>query len=263
MRYAMLCALCPCREALPVPETLCLCPGCSACVRDALPVLGYPACARIPCLCQDVLPVLGMFCPCQDAVCPCWEALPVAQGCSGPCFISLRQQEFSHPVESLALTVEEMINVRRVLVKAEMEKFLQSKELYSSLRKGKVGAGARGAEGRPPGPRLSPLFVCRSAAAAGPSSPSSRGLQRASSASGERRTVPRGWEGGRRVPTVARGCLPWPCSPASLCVPRSVCSSCSLKVRDRLRLVLLSPCPLPAPSPSLSPSHPDAHTPGR
>ncbi|NXX40731.1 SPIR2 protein, partial [Tricholaema leucomelas] len=46
--------------------------------------------------------------------------------------------EFSHPVESLALTVEEMMNVRRVLVKAEMEKFQQSKELYSSLRKGKV-----------------------------------------------------------------------------------------------------------------------------
>lgn len=51
-------------------------------------------------------------------------------------------QEFSHPVESLALTVEEMINVRRVLVKAEMEKFQQSKELYNSLKKGKVGAGA-------------------------------------------------------------------------------------------------------------------------
>ncbi|XP_075795930.1 protein spire homolog 2 isoform X2 [Pelodiscus sinensis] len=46
--------------------------------------------------------------------------------------------EFSHPVESLALTVEEMINVRRVLVKAEMEKFLQSKEFYSSLKKGKI-----------------------------------------------------------------------------------------------------------------------------
>lgn len=43
-------------------------------------------------------------------------------------------------MESLALTVEEMINVRRVLVKAEMEKFLQSKELYSGLRKGKVSA---------------------------------------------------------------------------------------------------------------------------
>uniref|UniRef100_A0A3B4ZF79 Spire type actin nucleation factor 2 n=1 Tax=Stegastes partitus TaxID=144197 RepID=A0A3B4ZF79_9TELE len=43
-----------------------------------------------------------------------------------------------HPVESLALTVDEVINVRRVLVKAEMEKFLQSKELYNNLKKGKV-----------------------------------------------------------------------------------------------------------------------------
>ncbi|XP_060110244.1 protein spire homolog 2 [Heteronotia binoei] len=47
-------------------------------------------------------------------------------------------QEFSHPVESLALTVDEMINVRRVLVKAEMEKFLHNKELYNSLKKGKI-----------------------------------------------------------------------------------------------------------------------------
>ncbi|XP_061775966.1 protein spire homolog 2 isoform X2 [Nerophis ophidion] len=47
-------------------------------------------------------------------------------------------EEFSHPVESLALTVEEVINVRRVLVKAEMEKFLQTKELYNNLKKGKV-----------------------------------------------------------------------------------------------------------------------------
>ncbi|XP_066205361.1 protein spire homolog 2 [Saccopteryx leptura] len=46
--------------------------------------------------------------------------------------------EFSHPVESLALTVEEMMDVRRVLVKAEMEKFLQNKELFSSLKKGKI-----------------------------------------------------------------------------------------------------------------------------
>lgn len=46
--------------------------------------------------------------------------------------------EFSHPVESLALTVDEVINVRRVLVKAEMEKYLQSKELYNNLKKGKV-----------------------------------------------------------------------------------------------------------------------------
>ncbi|XP_061577256.1 protein spire homolog 2 isoform X2 [Cololabis saira] len=47
-------------------------------------------------------------------------------------------EEFSHPVESLALTVEEVINVRRVLVKAEMEKFLQNKELYNNLKRGKV-----------------------------------------------------------------------------------------------------------------------------
>ncbi|XP_008309606.1 protein spire homolog 2 [Cynoglossus semilaevis] len=46
--------------------------------------------------------------------------------------------EFSHPVESLTLTVDEVINVRRVLIKAEMEKFLQSKELYNNLKKGKV-----------------------------------------------------------------------------------------------------------------------------
>ncbi|XP_075968673.1 protein spire homolog 2 [Anarhichas minor] len=47
-------------------------------------------------------------------------------------------EEFSHPVESLALTVDEVINVRRVLVKAEMEKFLQNKELYNNLKRGKV-----------------------------------------------------------------------------------------------------------------------------
>ncbi|CAJ1057029.1 protein spire homolog 2 [Xyrichtys novacula] len=47
-------------------------------------------------------------------------------------------EEFSHPVESLALTVDEVINVRRVLVKAEMEKFLQSKELYNNLKKGRI-----------------------------------------------------------------------------------------------------------------------------
>uniref|UniRef100_A0A8D1KSQ5 Spire type actin nucleation factor 2 n=1 Tax=Sus scrofa TaxID=9823 RepID=A0A8D1KSQ5_PIG len=46
--------------------------------------------------------------------------------------------EFSHPAESLALTVEEVMDVRRVLVKAEMEQFVPNRELLSSLRKGKV-----------------------------------------------------------------------------------------------------------------------------
>ncbi|NXE30598.1 SPIR2 protein, partial [Ardeotis kori] len=103
--------------------------------------------------------------------------------------------EFSHPVESLALTVEEMINVRRVLVKAEMEKFLQSKELYSSLRKGKVGAGAGGAQRRLPGPRLSPPLC-------------------------------------PQVCCCCRAKFPlfsWPA--ACLFCKRSVCSSCSLKMK--------------------------------
>ncbi|XP_077889000.1 protein spire homolog 2 isoform X11 [Ictidomys tridecemlineatus] len=46
--------------------------------------------------------------------------------------------EFHHPVESLALTVEEVVGVRRVLVKAEMEKFAQDQELFSSLKRGKI-----------------------------------------------------------------------------------------------------------------------------
>lgn len=55
-------------------------------------------------------------------------------------------------MESLALTVEEVMDVRRVLVKAEMEKFLQDKELFSSLKKGKVrwpGPGLPSAGGSP------------------------------------------------------------------------------------------------------------------
>ncbi|KAK7891211.1 hypothetical protein WMY93_023174 [Mugilogobius chulae] len=52
--------------------------------------------------------------------------------------VHLWMDEFSHPVESLALTVDEVINVRRVLVKAEMEKYLHSKEVYNNLKKGKV-----------------------------------------------------------------------------------------------------------------------------
>ncbi|XP_043084367.1 protein spire homolog 2 isoform X2 [Puntigrus tetrazona] len=47
-------------------------------------------------------------------------------------------EEFSHPVDSLALTVDEVINVRRILIKAEMEKYAQNKELYNNLKKGKI-----------------------------------------------------------------------------------------------------------------------------
>ncbi|XP_011479551.1 protein spire homolog 1 isoform X1 [Oryzias latipes] len=47
-------------------------------------------------------------------------------------------EEFSYPLEGLALTVEEVMHIRQVLVKAELEKFQQYKELYTSLKKGKL-----------------------------------------------------------------------------------------------------------------------------
>ncbi|XP_076864685.1 protein spire homolog 1 isoform X2 [Brachyhypopomus gauderio] len=49
-------------------------------------------------------------------------------------------EEFCYPVERLALTVEEVMHIRQVLVKAEMEKFqqYQYKDIYSALKKGKL-----------------------------------------------------------------------------------------------------------------------------
>ncbi|XP_069587116.1 protein spire homolog 1 isoform X1 [Ranitomeya imitator] len=48
------------------------------------------------------------------------------------------QEEFCYPVECLALTVEEVMHIRQVLVKAELEKYQQYKEVYSALKKGKL-----------------------------------------------------------------------------------------------------------------------------
>uniref|UniRef100_A0A8C5FDF2 Spire-type actin nucleation factor 1a n=1 Tax=Gadus morhua TaxID=8049 RepID=A0A8C5FDF2_GADMO len=48
------------------------------------------------------------------------------------------QEEFGFPVECLALTVEEVMHIRQVLVKAELEKFQQYKEIYTALKKGKL-----------------------------------------------------------------------------------------------------------------------------
>uniref|UniRef100_A0A3Q2ZU80 Spire-type actin nucleation factor 1a n=1 Tax=Kryptolebias marmoratus TaxID=37003 RepID=A0A3Q2ZU80_KRYMA len=47
-------------------------------------------------------------------------------------------EEFSYPVECLALTVEEVMHIRQVLVKAELEKFQQYKDVYTGLKKGKI-----------------------------------------------------------------------------------------------------------------------------
>ncbi|XP_044149377.1 protein spire homolog 1 isoform X3 [Bufo gargarizans] len=47
-------------------------------------------------------------------------------------------EEFCYPVECLALTVEEVMHIRQVLVKAELEKYQQYKDVYSALKKGKL-----------------------------------------------------------------------------------------------------------------------------
>ncbi len=52
--------------------------------------------------------------------------------------ICLFQEEFCYPVECLTLTVEEVMHIRQVLVKAELEKFQQYKDVYNALKKGKV-----------------------------------------------------------------------------------------------------------------------------
>ncbi|KAJ8776685.1 hypothetical protein J1605_015274 [Eschrichtius robustus] len=48
------------------------------------------------------------------------------------------KEEFCYPVECLALTVEEVMHIRQVLVKAELEKYQQYKDVYTALKKGKV-----------------------------------------------------------------------------------------------------------------------------
>uniref|UniRef100_A0A8C4XDF2 Spire-type actin nucleation factor 1b n=1 Tax=Erpetoichthys calabaricus TaxID=27687 RepID=A0A8C4XDF2_ERPCA len=49
-----------------------------------------------------------------------------------------KKEEFCYPVECLALTVEEVMHIRQVLVKAELEKFQQYKDVYNALKKGKL-----------------------------------------------------------------------------------------------------------------------------
>lgn len=41
-------------------------------------------------------------------------------------------------MECLSLTVEEVMHIRQVLVKAELEKFQQYKDVYNAMKKGKV-----------------------------------------------------------------------------------------------------------------------------
>lgn len=54
------------------------------------------------------------------------------------CVCVCLQEEFCYPVECLSLTIEEAMHIRQVLVKAELEKFQQYKDVYNALKKGKV-----------------------------------------------------------------------------------------------------------------------------
>ncbi|KAM3873493.1 protein spire homolog 1 [Diretmus argenteus] len=56
-----------------------------------------------------------------------------------PCRQSSKSlEEFCFPVECLSLTVEEVMHIRQVLVKAELEKFQQYKDIYNAMKKGKL-----------------------------------------------------------------------------------------------------------------------------
>ncbi|KAI9539904.1 Protein spire 1 [Dissostichus eleginoides] len=64
--------------------------------------------------------------------------VPLSAGQVGASRGAQGTEEFCYPVECLALTVEEVMHIRQVLVKAELEKFQQYKEIYTALKKGKV-----------------------------------------------------------------------------------------------------------------------------
>uniref|UniRef100_A0A287A945 Spire type actin nucleation factor 1 n=1 Tax=Sus scrofa TaxID=9823 RepID=A0A287A945_PIG len=65
----------------------------------------------------------AMYCLCQRAFTSRWKSA---------------KEEFCYPVECLALTVEEVMHIRQVLVKAELEKYQQYKDVYTALKKGKL-----------------------------------------------------------------------------------------------------------------------------
>ncbi|XP_050993349.1 protein spire homolog 1 isoform X3 [Labeo rohita] len=64
--------------------------------------------------------------------------LPPSRQNSKSLLSSGNKEEFCYPVECLTLTVEEVMHIRQVLVKAELEKFQQYKDVYNALKKGKL-----------------------------------------------------------------------------------------------------------------------------
>ncbi|XP_061076018.1 protein spire homolog 1-like isoform X2 [Conger conger] len=76
--------------------------------------------------------VLAVFALCESVYTGRWN--PAKDGAD----VSGEVEEFCFPVECLALTVEEVMHIRQVLVKAELEKFQQYKDVYNALKKGKL-----------------------------------------------------------------------------------------------------------------------------
>ncbi|XP_026040463.1 protein spire homolog 1-like isoform X2 [Astatotilapia calliptera] len=89
--------------------------------------------------------------PSPSTLCPLWSSNPIevfVLGLVKTLFALCRkvyilrrdsaEEEFCFPVECLSLTVEEVMHIRQVLVKAELEKFQQYKDIYNAMKKGKL-----------------------------------------------------------------------------------------------------------------------------
>ncbi|CAC5403971.1 SPIR [Mytilus coruscus] len=58
--------------------------------------------------------------------------------CAPPCQDSSSESKWQHPIECLSLTLEEVMHIRTVLTKAELESLINQPEFYSIVSKGKV-----------------------------------------------------------------------------------------------------------------------------
>ncbi|CAL8398219.1 unnamed protein product [Gadus morhua 'NCC'] len=101
----------------------------------------HPGSKKVP---PNFLPISSINTPGQQQSSPRRHSMEKPSPTAAGPFLPLCRQssksleEFGFPVECLALTVEEVMHIRQVLVKAELEKFQQYKEIYTALKKGKL-----------------------------------------------------------------------------------------------------------------------------
>ncbi|CAG2202599.1 SPIR [Mytilus edulis] len=58
--------------------------------------------------------------------------------CAPPCQDSSSESKWQHPIECLSLTLEEVMHIRTVLTKAELESLINQPEFYTMISKGKM-----------------------------------------------------------------------------------------------------------------------------